>query len=50
MKIWSRAAAQALLEELRLEPVSLSGDGDPLHDYGHALFRPLAAQRPDQAA
>jgi FkbM family methyltransferase len=47
---WSRVAAQALLEELGLELVSLSGSGDPLNSYGHVLLRPLAAQRPDEAA
>ena len=47
---WSRASAEALLDELELEAVSLSGHGDPLDNYGHVLLRPLAVQRPDDAA
>ena len=41
---WSRAAAEGLLAELRLEPVSLSGLADPLSGYGHVLLRPRSAR------
>jgi FkbM family methyltransferase len=46
---WSRGSAQALLDELGLAAVSLSGHADPLDSYGHVLLRPLAAHRPDDA-
>ena len=41
---WSRAAAEGLLAELRLEPVSLSGLADPLGGYGHVLLRPRSTR------
>ncbi|HJR60730.1 MAG TPA: FkbM family methyltransferase [Vicinamibacterales bacterium] len=47
---WSRASAEALLDELGLTAVSLSVHGDPLGDYGHVLLRPFAVQKPDDAA
>ncbi|MEO6212385.1 MAG: FkbM family methyltransferase [Vicinamibacterales bacterium] len=47
---WSRDSAQGLLDELGLHAVSLTGGGDPLASYGHALLRPGAADRPECGA
>jgi FkbM family methyltransferase len=42
---WTRDAAEALLDALDLEPISLSGQPDPLGSYGHVLLRSRAAVR-----
>lgn len=40
---WSREAAEALLDELKLIPSPLTGQADPLGSYGHVLLRPRTA-------
>lgn len=37
---WSRKAAEALLDDLKLIPSPLTGQADPLGNYGHVLLRP----------
>ena len=42
---WTRDAGAALLEALRLRPVSLTGAADPLADYGHVVLVPIEGLR-----
>lgn len=43
---WSRAAAESLLDSLGVVPVPLSGQADPLGDYGHVLLQQPGAPIP----